>query len=94
MKKSRVTIAYVFKTIIWPRKNLILLGLVLIIISRVAGLVPPAATKPFADDVLVNKDLSKLPEILVWVTRDYYIPPDQFASFEEENPNVSVTVEG
>lgn len=66
--KSTVTIGYVFKTIIWPRKNLLFIGLILIIISRVAGLVPPAATKPFADDVLVNKDLSKLPAILIWVT--------------------------
>jgi ABC-type multidrug transport system fused ATPase/permease subunit len=66
--KSKVTIGYVFKTIIWPRKNLLFIGLILIVISRVAGLVPPAATKPFADDVLVNKDLSKLPEILLWVT--------------------------
>jgi ABC-type multidrug transport system fused ATPase/permease subunit len=66
--KSKVTIGYVFKTIIWPRKKLLFIGLILIVISRVAGLVPPAATKPFADDVLVNKDLSKLPEILIWVT--------------------------
>lgn len=66
--KPKVTLAYVFKTIIWPRKNLLFVGLILIVISRVAGLVPPAATKPFADDVLVNKDLSKLPEILIWVT--------------------------
>ncbi len=29
-------------------------------------------------------------DLLVWVTRDYYIPPDQFASFEAENPNVNV----
>ncbi len=66
--KSKVTLAYVFKTIIWPRKKLLFIGLVLIIISRVAGLVPPAATKPFVDDVLVKKDLSLLPQILVWVT--------------------------
>jgi subfamily B ATP-binding cassette protein MsbA len=66
--KSKVTLPYVFKTIIWPRKNLLFIGLVLIIISRVAGLVPPAATKPFVDDVLVKKDLSILPQILIWVT--------------------------
>jgi multiple sugar transport system substrate-binding protein len=30
-------------------------------------------------------------ELLVWVTRDYYIPPDEFASFEEEHPNITVT---
>jgi ABC-type multidrug transport system fused ATPase/permease subunit len=67
-KASKVTLAYVFKTIIWPRKNLLFVGLILIVISRVAGLVPPAATKPFVDDVLVNKDLSTLPRILTWVT--------------------------
>lgn len=67
-KGSKVTLAYVFKTIIWPRKNPLFLGLILIVISRVAGLVPPAATKPFVDDVLVNKDLSPLPQILIWVT--------------------------
>jgi ABC-type multidrug transport system fused ATPase/permease subunit len=66
--KSKVTLAYVFKTIIWPRKNLLLVGLVLIIISRLAGLVPPAATKPFVDDVLVKKDFHLLPNLLIWVT--------------------------
>ena len=30
-------------------------------------------------------------ELLVWVTRPYYIPPDEFASFEEQYPNVTVT---
>jgi subfamily B ATP-binding cassette protein MsbA len=66
--KPKVTLTYVFKTIIWPRKNLLFIGLILIIISRLAGLVPPAATKPFVDDVLVKNDLSTLPQILIWVT--------------------------
>lgn len=30
-------------------------------------------------------------EILIWVTRPYYIPPDDFASFEEQYPNITVT---
>ncbi len=71
--KSKVTLAYVFKTIIWPRKNLLFIGLFLIVISRVAGLVPPAATKPFVDDVLVKQDLSSLPQILIWVTVAIFI---------------------
>jgi ABC-type multidrug transport system fused ATPase/permease subunit len=65
--KPRVTLAYVFKTIIWPRKNLLLVGLLLIVISRLAGLVPPAATKPFVDDVLVKKDFQLLPNLLIGV---------------------------
>ncbi len=67
-KKSKVTIGHVFKTIIWPRKNLILLGLLLIIISRVAGLVAPWATKPFMDDILVKGDMEKMPMLLIGVT--------------------------
>jgi ABC-type multidrug transport system fused ATPase/permease subunit len=64
MSKSKVTIGHVFKTIIWPRKKLLFIGLILIIISRAAGLVPPWATKPFMDDILVNKQLDKLPLLL------------------------------
>jgi len=30
-------------------------------------------------------------DILIWVTRDYYIPPDQFESFMTEYPNINVT---
>lgn len=30
-------------------------------------------------------------ELLVWVTRPYYIPPDEFATFQEDYPNISVT---
>lgn len=30
-------------------------------------------------------------DIVIWVTRPYYIPPDDFASFMEEHPNINVT---
>ncbi|HNV28650.1 MAG TPA: ABC transporter ATP-binding protein [Cyclobacteriaceae bacterium] len=68
MAKSKVTLREVFKTIIWPRRKLLFVGLFLIIISRVAGLVPPWATKPFMDDILVNKELDKLPLLLTVLT--------------------------
>jgi len=66
--KSKVTIGYVFKTIIWPRRKSVAIGLVLIIISRAAGIVPPWATKPFVDDILVKGDLHELPTLLGIVT--------------------------
>lgn len=65
-KKSKVTIGQVFKTIIWPRRKLIFIGLVLIIISRLASLVLPAATKYLVDDVVDHKDIDMLYNIL-WV---------------------------
>src|SRR6187402_370575 len=68
MAKTKVTIGYVFKTIIWPRKKLLFVGLILIVISRAAGLVPPWATKPFIDDILVNGNLDILPKLLIGVT--------------------------
>src|SRR5258706_784215 len=67
MSKSKVTIGQVFKTIIWPRKKLLFIGLILIIISRGAGLVAPWATKPFMDDILVKHDMDKLPMLLTAV---------------------------
>ena len=67
MSKSKVSIASVFKTIIWPRKKLLFVGLLLIVISRMASLVLPGASKYLMDDVIVNKDFDKLYTIILWV---------------------------
>ncbi|MBL7873861.1 MAG: ABC transporter ATP-binding protein [Cyclobacteriaceae bacterium] len=67
-KKSKVTLREVFKTIIWPRRKLISIGLILIVISRVASLVIPWATKYIIDDVMGNKDLYMLKMILGAIT--------------------------
>ncbi|HVD96953.1 MAG TPA: ABC transporter ATP-binding protein [Cytophagaceae bacterium] len=63
-KKHKVSLSQVFKTIIWPRRKLVGIGLVLIVISRLAGLVLPWASKSLVDDVIVNKDLIKLYDLL------------------------------
>src|SRR6187431_2607321 len=60
MAKAKVSLLQVFKTIIWPRKGILLVGLVLIIISRLAGLVVPIAPKYLMDDVVPNKDFELL----------------------------------
>ncbi|MGB0390587.1 MAG: ABC transporter ATP-binding protein [Salibacteraceae bacterium] len=67
MSKSRVSIGSVFKTIVWPRRKLLSVGLLLIIISRLASLVLPGASKYLMDDVIVNKDFDKLYDIIYWV---------------------------
>ena len=36
MAKSKVTLAQVFKTIIWPRRGILLVGLVLIVVGVIA----------------------------------------------------------
>jgi subfamily B ATP-binding cassette protein MsbA len=68
MAKSKVTIAHVFKTIVWPRKKLLFIGLFLIVISRLASLVLPGSTKYFMDDVIAHNDLDMLRNIVIAVT--------------------------
>ena len=59
--------ATVFKTIIWPRRKLVFLGLILILISRFAGLILPGASQFLIDDVIVNKDTEMLKWLLIIV---------------------------
>src|SRR5690606_29893352 len=49
-------VRYAFRNIIWPRKWLLLLGLFLIIINRLAGLVLPGSTKYLLDEVIPRED--------------------------------------
>lgn len=58
--KPRVTMASAFKTIIWPRRKLVLIGLVLIVIRSLSGLVLPWQSKVLLDDVVPNKDFQAL----------------------------------
>ncbi|MCW8941158.1 MAG: ABC transporter ATP-binding protein, partial [Flavobacteriales bacterium] len=67
MSKTKVSIGSVFKTIIWPRKKLLFVGLILIVISRLASLILPGASKYLIDDVIVNKDFDKLYTIILVV---------------------------
>jgi ABC-type multidrug transport system fused ATPase/permease subunit len=67
MSKAKVTIGQVFKTIVWPRRNMLLLGLFLIIISRLSGLVLPAATQYLMDDVIGKGDMEMLKLVLLAV---------------------------
>lgn len=59
--------AQVFKAIVWPRRKLLALGFVLIVISRLSSIVLPYSVKPIIDDVIGNGDLSKLKLILAGV---------------------------
>jgi subfamily B ATP-binding cassette protein MsbA len=67
MSKSRVTIGHVFKTIVWPRRNIVSVGLLLIVISRLASLVLPWSSKYLVDDVLTKRDTEMLKYLLAGV---------------------------
>ncbi len=64
MKKNKVTVAQVFKTIIWPRRNIVLVGLVLIVISRMASLILPWQSKVLLDEVIPNNNMEQLTQLL------------------------------
>lgn len=66
-KKNKVTIGQAFREFIWPRRRLVLLGLILIVISRLAGLVLPGASKYLIDNVIVNADMPMLRLLLMVV---------------------------
>ena len=66
MIKSKITFKKVFKTIIWPRKKLLFIGFLLIIISRASGLVTPIIMKTFVNDAL-GKDMELTLQIVLIV---------------------------
>lgn len=59
-KTSKNSLKYAFKTIIWPRRGLLFVGLLLIIVNRLAGLVLPGSTKILIDKVIPSKNFGDL----------------------------------
>ena len=66
-KKPKVTIGKAFKTIIWPRRKLVFIGLILIVIKSLSGLILPWQSKVLLDEVVPDKDYDKLYSLLAIV---------------------------
>ncbi len=64
MAKRKVSLRKVFKDIIWPRRKSVMIGLLLIVVSRIAGVVLPYQTKFIIDEVMNNQNLELLKEII------------------------------
>jgi ATP-binding cassette, subfamily B, putative efflux pump len=67
MSHNKVSFSWAFKEYIWPRKNIIFLGLVLIIIRSLSGLVLPYASKTLIDDVIPSQDMQTLTNLIIVV---------------------------
>ena len=67
MSKKKVSFYWAFKEFIWPRKNIVSLGIFLIIIRSIAGLVLPYASKNLIDDVIPSRDMQALTTLLIVV---------------------------
>ena len=66
-KPSLTTVRYALRTIVWPRRKLVFVGLVLIVLNRLAGLVLPGSSKYLIDNAISEGDLSLLRLILLIV---------------------------
>ncbi len=66
-REPKVTMKTAFKTIIWPRRNLVFIGLLLIVLRSLSGLVLPWQSKVLLDDVVPNKDFDLLYQLIAIV---------------------------
>lgn len=64
-KLNNITIAQVFKTIIWPKRGLLFFGLILILFRSAASVVLPKATQFLIDDVVVEGDMEMLKKVVL-----------------------------
>lgn len=60
-----ISLSKVIKSIIWPKRKLLFLGVFLIILNKVATLVLPGVFKYFVDDVVIEKNPEILNKILL-----------------------------
>ncbi|MDX1362729.1 ABC transporter ATP-binding protein [Arenibacter latericius] len=67
MSQKKVSVLTAFKTIIWPRRKLVFIGLLLIVISRAASFVAPMSLPYLMDDIIPNKDLDFLKILVIAV---------------------------
>lgn len=67
MTNKNVSFVWAFKEFIWPRKKIVAIGLVLIILKSLSGLVLPYATKNLIDEIIPSQDMKALGLLLVVV---------------------------
>lgn len=66
-KVGRASLRRAFTNIVWPRRKLLLLGLLLIIVNRLAGLVLPGSSKYLIDEIIDKNQLGLLYPMLAAV---------------------------
>ncbi|UCE01550.1 MAG: ABC transporter ATP-binding protein [Candidatus Latescibacterota bacterium] len=64
---SLSSVRHAFRKIVWPRRKLVLLGLLLVGVNRLSGLVLPGSTKYLIDNVIAEGDTALLRLLLLVV---------------------------
>lgn len=65
--RKKVSFRWAFREYIWPRRKIVSLGLILIILRSIAGLVLPYASKALIDEIIPSKNFQSLIYLLVIV---------------------------
>ncbi|RKN83215.1 ABC transporter ATP-binding protein [Ulvibacterium marinum] len=73
MADKKVSILKAFRTIIWPRRKLVFLGLLLIVISRASSFVAPISLRYFLDDIVPNKNYDLLKILVIVVILSFLV---------------------
>lgn len=68
MSAQKVTFKWAVKEYVWPRRGLVSIGLLLIVIRSLSGLVLPYASKSLIDDVIPSGDMHTLKLLLIFVS--------------------------
>jgi subfamily B ATP-binding cassette protein MsbA len=64
-EKKKVSFSWAFKEFIWPRRKILSVGLILIIVKSLSGFVAPFVSKELIDSVIPNKDMSELYNLII-----------------------------
>ena len=67
MEKKKVNFSWAFKEFIWPRRKIVSIGLILIIIRSLSSLVLPYASKNLIDEVIPAQNMEALNLLLLAV---------------------------
>ncbi|MGB0868697.1 MAG: ABC transporter ATP-binding protein [Flavobacteriales bacterium] len=72
-KQKNVSFIWAFKEFIWPRKKIIGVGLILIVIRSLSGLVLPLQSKKLIDEIIPNSNFEALKWLLIVVCTAIFI---------------------
>ena len=67
MSKKKVSLKWALKEYVWPRRKMLSVGLIFIIIRSLAGLVLPYETKNLLDVIVPSKDMGELWKLIFFV---------------------------
>lgn len=68
MSNRKVSFRWALKEFVWPRRGLVSIGLILIVIRSLSGLVLPYASKSLIDEVIPSADMAALRLLLIYVS--------------------------